>query len=48
MLRSEYIAHRFLTPKRVHVKRVMQGPQPFRFRLGALLALDTNPGKVWR
>ena len=48
MLRSEYIAHKFLTPKREHARRIMQRQQPFAFRLGALLALDANPGKVWR
>ena len=48
MLRSEYIANRFLTPMRVKVQRVMQQPQSFAFRLAALNALDSNKGKVWR
>ena len=48
MLRSEYIANRFLTPQRVKVQRVMQQPQGFAFRLAALNALDSNKGKLWR
>ncbi|CAK24969.1 hypothetical protein [Pseudomonas phage LKA1] len=28
-------------------QRIMQTPQPFAFRLAALNASDSNPGKVW-
>jgi len=48
MLKSEYIANQFLTPKRVKIARIMQQPQSFAFRLGAVLAVDNNKGKVWR
>lgn len=48
MLRSEYIAHKFLTPAKVKADRIMNGPGSFAFRLAALNALDTNKGKVWR
>lgn len=28
-------------------QRIMQMPQPFAFRLAALNASDSNPGRVW-
>lgn len=46
MLRSEYIANRFLTPMRVRVDRIMQSSAPYAIRLAALNALDSNKGKV--
>lgn len=48
MLKSEYIAHKFLTPAKVKVQRVMQTDMPYRMRLAAVVALDTNTGKVWK
>jgi hypothetical protein len=48
MLKSEYIAHKFLTPMTVKADRIMNGPGSFAFRLAALNALDTNKGRVWK
>jgi len=47
MLKSEYIAYRFLTPNKVKIERIMQSAMPFAIRLAAVNALDTNKGKCW-
>lgn len=46
MLRSEYIAYKFLTPNKVKVDRIMQSAAPYAIRLAAVNALDSNKGKV--
>lgn len=33
--------------KEAKAKRIMQRPEGFAFRLAALNAMDTNPGKMW-
>lgn len=45
MLSAEFIANRFLTPRRVKVDKIMQSSAPFAIRLAALNALDSNKGK---